>query len=253
MASEQRIALITGGSRGIGRATAEALAGHGTDVIITYRKDREAADDTVIAVREAGVRAAALQLDLADSGSFDDTAAKVEAILGDWGAERFDYLVNNAGMAHDALIAEVREEDFDRLYTVQVKGVFFLTQRLLPLIVDGGAIVNVSSVVTTEIHPGSAVYGMMKGALEIFTRYLAKELGERRIAVNTIAPGATDTDFAGSPLHENEAIMAELSKQIAFGRPAHAKDIGRVTAALLTGASHWVTAQRIEASGGQGL
>ena len=248
--SHPPIAIVTGGSRGLGRATVEALAARGVWSIFTYHSNRAAADEVVAAVAETGARAVALSLDTGDTGAFPAFADAVARTLGAWGVDRFDYLVNNAGTAHHAPIAEVTEADFDALYRVHLKGVFFLTQRLLPLLADGGRIVNISSGLTRFSFPGSAAYASMKGAVEVLTRYLARELGGRGIAVNTVAPGAIATDFSDGRVRDNPEINRQIAGATALGRVGQPEDIGPMIAALLAGENRWINAQRIEVSGG---
>ena len=250
MPTQSRIALVTGGSRGLGRSTVEALAHRGVSSIFTFNKNRAAADEVIAAVQPTGARVAALRLDTGETAGFADFAAELRKILAAWGAERFDFLVNNAGTSHHAAIADVTEQDFDAIYRVHLKGVFFLTQALLPLIAEGGRIVNVSSGLTRIIYPGSAVYGSMKGAVEVLTKYLAKELGERRIAVNVVAPGAIQTDFSGGMVRDNPEVNRRVSEATALGRPGLPDDIGPMIASLLSEDNRWVNAQRIEVSGG---
>jgi len=244
------IAIITGGSRGLGRATVEALAQPGVWSIFTYHSASTAAQEVVEAVSKAGARAVALPLDTGDTAAFPAFAEALQKTLADWGATRFDYLVNNAGTAHHAPISDVTEDDFDALYRVHVKGVFFLTQRLLPLIADGGRIVNISSGLTRFSFPGSAAYAAMKGAVEVMTRYFARELGERGIAVNTVAPGAIATDFSGGRVRDNPEVSRMIASATALGRVGMAQDIGPMIASLLTEDNRWINAQRIEVSGG---
>ena len=250
MPEQTRIALVTGGSRGLGRSTVRALATRGVHCIFTYNSNRAAADEVVALAEQAGVRASALRLDTGEVGTFAGFVDEVRRVLGEWGAERVDFLVNNAGTSHHAGIAEVTEADFDGLFNVHVKGVFFLTQKLLPLINDGGRIVNVSSGLTRIIFPGSAAYGAMKGAVEVLTRYMAKELGDRRIAVNVVAPGAVETDFSGGMVRDNPDINRQIAAATALGRPGLPDDIGPMIASLLSEDNRWVNAQRIEVSGG---
>nr|WP_299507084.1 SDR family oxidoreductase [uncultured Rhizobium sp.] len=254
MTSQNKIALITGGSRGLGRNTAVALARAGVDVVITYRSRKENAEDVVRDIEALGGKAAALQLDTADVSSFDGF---VEALRGKleilWSRDRIDFLVNNAGFGAHAAIDATTEETFDTLMAVHLKGVFFLTQSLLPVIADGGRIVNLSSGLTRFSLPGYAAYAMMKGGIEVFTRYLAKELGPRGIAVNTIAPGAIETDFGGGVVRDNAGLNTMIAGQTALGRVGLPDDIGPVIASLLTDGTGWVNAQRIEASGGMFL
>jgi NAD(P)-dependent dehydrogenase (short-subunit alcohol dehydrogenase family) len=250
MPTQSFIALVTGGSRGLGRSTVEALARRGVSSIVTYNSNGAAADEVVASVRQAGARAVALPLDTGASGSFPGFVAEVRKVLEGWGVERFDFLINNAGTSHHAPFREVTEEDFDALYRVHLKGVFFLTQALLPLIADGGRIVNLSSGLTRIIYPGSAAYGLMKGAVEVLTKYLAKELGDRRITVNVVAPGAIQTDFSGGMVRDNPEVNRRISEATALGRPGLPDDIGPMIASLLSEDNRWVNAQRIEVSGG---
>jgi len=247
------IALVTGGSRGLGRSTVEALARRGVSSILTYHSNRAAAAEVVSGVGQAGGRAVALQLDTGDSGAFPAFADEVRRVLAGWGAERFDFLVNMAGTSHSGAFGTVAEDDFDLAYRVHVKGPFFLTQTLLPLIADGGRIVNISSGLTRIIYPGRIAYGAMKGAVEVMTRYLAKELGPRRIAVNTVAPGAIQTDFSGGMVRDNPDVAKHIGEATALGRPGLPDDIGPMIASLLSEDHRWINAQRIEVSGGQAI
>ncbi|HEV7778265.1 MAG TPA: SDR family oxidoreductase [Luteibacter sp.] len=248
------IALITGGSRGLGRNTAIALARQGTDVILTYRSNRAEADSAVAEIEAMGRRAVALPLDVGVSDSFEAFAGKVREVLASqWQRDHFDYLVNNAGIAHHASFAETTEAQFDELMNIHFKGTFFLTQKLLPLIADGGRIVNLSTGLARFATPGYSAYASMKGAIEVLTRYLAKELGSRGIAVNTVAPGAIETDFGGGMVRDNAGINAMIASQTALGRVGVPDDIGPMIASLLSPANRWVNAQRIEASGGMYL
>jgi NAD(P)-dependent dehydrogenase (short-subunit alcohol dehydrogenase family) len=250
MPAQSRIALITGGSRGLGRSTVEALARRGVSSIFTYNSNRAAADEVVAEAEQAGARAAALQLDTGSTAAFPDFVICLRKTLAEWGAERFDFLVNNAGTSHHAPIADVTEADFDALFRVHVKGVFFMTQAVLPLIADGGRIVNISSALTRVAYPGSTAYASMKGAVEVMTRYMAKELGERRITANVVAPGAVQTDFSGGIVRDNPDVNRRISEFTALGRPGLPEDIGPMIAALLSEDNRWVNAQRIEVSGG---
>ena len=251
--SAPRIALVTGGSRGLGRSTVLQLARRGVDVLFTYHSNEAEARAVAAQVEALGRRAVALQLDAGDSKRFPEFAAQVKAALASgWQREQFDYLVNNAGMGVDhATVAETTEEQFDLLFNVHLKGTFFLTQKLLPLIADGGRIVNTSSGLARFALPGYAAYAAMKGGIEVLTRYLAKELGARGIAVNTIAPGAIETDFGGGAVRDNAQLNAAIASQTALGRVGLPDDIGGAVAALLTEANGWINAQRIEVSGGQ--
>jgi NAD(P)-dependent dehydrogenase (short-subunit alcohol dehydrogenase family) len=249
--NDHPIALITGGSRGLGRSMALKLAAQGTDVILTYRSARAEADAVVARIRDLGRRAAALPLDVGDVRRFPAFVDQLRGVLADqWQRDRFDYLVNNAGVGAHAPIAETTEADFDLLMNVHFKGVFFLTQQLLPLIADGGRIVNVSSGLTRFSLPGYAAYAAMKGAIEVLTRYLARELGGRGIAVNTLAPGAIATDFGGGAVRDNPELNRFVASQTALGRVGEADDIGGALASLLSPGGGWINAQRVEVSGG---
>ncbi len=250
MTEQKHIALVTGGSRGLGRSTVLALAARGVHCVFTFNRNQPAAHEVVGLARNAGGEARALQLDTGATGTFAGFADEVRRVLGEWEVDGLDYLVNNAGTSHHAAIAEVTEADFDALFAVHVKGMFFLTQKLLPLINDGGRIVNVSSGLTRIIYPGSAAYGSMKGAVEVLTRYMAKELGPRRIAVNVVAPGAVQTDFSGGMVRDNPEINKRVAEATALGRPGLPDDIGPMIASLLSEDNRWINAQRIEVSGG---
>lgn len=248
------IVLITGGSRGLGRSAALALAARGVDLILTYRSGLAEAQAVVAEAQALGVRAVALPLDVADSAGFPAFAEQVRAALRQhWQRERFDHLVNNAGIGVHAAFADTTEAQFDQLMNVHLKGPFFLTQALLPLMADGGRILNLSSGLARFALPGYAAYAAMKGAVEVLTRYLAKELGPRRIAVNVLAPGAIETDFGGGAVRDNAQLNAFVASQTALGRAGRPEDIGAVVAALLSPELGWVNAQRIEASGGMFL
>lgn len=249
--SSNKIAIVTGGSRGLGRNAALKLAGKGVDVILTYRTQQSEAQAVVAEIERLGARALALPLNVADSRSFADFAAQVKQLLQThWGRERFDLLLNNAGIGIHAGFADTTEAQFDQLVNIQFKGVFFLTQALLPLMKDGGRILNVSTGLTRFALPGYAAYAAMKGAIEVLTKYLAKELGARGIAVNVIAPGAIETDFGGGVVRDNAQLNAFIASQTALGRVGLPDDIGDVIASLLSDDNRWLNAQRIEASGG---
>ena len=252
--STPSIALITGGSRGLGRSAALAAAQSGIDVVLTYRQQAAEAQAVVAQIQALGRRAMALQLDVGDVRSFDAFAGQLaQALQAGWQRDRFDFLVNNAGMGVHAPFAETTEAQFDALVNVHLKGVFFLTQRLLPLMNDGGRILNLSSGLARFALPGYAAYAAMKGAIEVLSRYLAKELGPRGIAVNVVAPGAIETDFGGGAVRDNAELNAFIAGQTALGRVGVAEDIGPLVAALLQPSTRWVNAQRIEASGGMFL
>lgn len=245
------IAVITGASRGLGRNIATHLAAKGVDIIATYRSRREEAESLVSELARSGGRAVALQLDTGETARFDEFARNVEAALPKvFGAARFDYLVNNAGIGIGTPIATASEADFDQLVNVHFKGVFFLTQKLLPLMKDGGAILNISSGLARFSYPGYSVYGSLKGAIDVMTRYLAQELGPRRIRVNALAPGAIETDFGGGAVRDNAEINRTIAAQTALGRVGLPDDIGKAAALLLSGEAGWINGQRIEASGG---
>jgi NAD(P)-dependent dehydrogenase (short-subunit alcohol dehydrogenase family) len=247
------VAIVTGGSRGLGKNMVRSIAGQGTDVIFTYQSNSAAADELVAEVEGMGRRAAALQLDVGDAGTFDAFVDQVRGVLQDWGTDRFQFLVNNAGIGIYATIAETTEEQVDRLMGIHVKGPFFLTQKLLPLMADGGRIVNVSTGLARFVTPGFAAYASAKGAVEVMTRYLAAELGPRGIAVNVIAPGAIETDFGGGVVRDNPDMNEMVASHTALGRAGLPEDIGGVVASLLSPEMGWVNAQRVEASGGQNL
>jgi NAD(P)-dependent dehydrogenase (short-subunit alcohol dehydrogenase family) len=251
--TQPKVAIVTGGSRGLGRNTVINLARRGVNSIFTYKSNREEADKVVAAVSEAGAKAAALQVDTGNVRLFDAFVGGVRSRLSGFGVDRFDYLVNNAGTSHHNSFEKTTEEEMDILYNVHFKGVFFLTQKLLPLINDGGRIVNISSGLTRITIPGSSPYASMKGAVEVLTRYLAKELGARRITVNTVAPGAIATDFSGGMVRDNPEVNRRVAEMTALGRPGQPDDIGPMIASLLSEDNRWVNAQRIEVSGGMAL
>ncbi|MEQ5774604.1 SDR family oxidoreductase [Thalassospira sp. NFXS8] len=249
-----KIAIVTGGSRGLGRNTVVNLARKGIDVVLTYHSNRAEADAAVAEIAELGGNAVALQLDSGVTESFDDFVASLKTALSEnWGRGSFDFLVNNAGIGINAPITETTEEQFDRLMNIHLKGVFFLTQKLLPLMADGGRIINLSSGLARFSGPGYAAYGMMKGGIEVFTRYLAKELGARGITANTVAPGAIETDFGGGAVRDNANYNKMVSSVTALGRAGVADDIGPMIASLLSDDNRWVNAQRIEVSGGMNI
>ncbi|VCU70428.1 3-oxoacyl-[acyl-carrier-protein] reductase FabG [Pigmentiphaga humi] len=250
-ASTPRIALITGGSRGLGRNAALHLARDGADLVLTYRSRADEAQAVVSQIEALGRRAVALPLDVSQSGSFGAFAATLRRSLQEtWQREQFDVLVNNAGIGIHASFAETSEAQFDELVAIHLKGPFFLTQALLPLIADGGRILNVSSGLARFALPGYAAYGAMKGAIEVLTRYQARELGARGIAVNAIAPGAIETDFGGGAVRDNQALNEFVASVTAQGRAGLPDDIGGAVAALLRPGNGWMTGQRIEVSGG---
>ena len=251
---KMRIALVTGASRGLGKNTALALAKKGVGIIVTYNSSLEEAKNVVSTIEEMGGQAVAIQLDSSDTKTFDGFVEQLKQSLRDkWQTEQFDFLVNNAGIGVYAPFAETTEEDFDRLMNIQVKGVFFLTQKLLPSIADGGRIVNLSSGLARFTLAGYSAYASTKGAIEVLTRYLAKELGSRQITVNVVAPGAIETDFAGGSVRDNPEINKFIASQTALGRVGVPDDVGGAIASLLSDENRWVNAQRIEVSGGQSI
>ena len=249
-----KIAIVTGGSRGLGRNTAINIARQGSDVIITYLNRSEDAEAVVREIKALGRKAVALQLDTGKISEFQGFTERLRTVLSDiWQRDSFDYLVNNAGHGEFAPIAETTEAQFDGLVNVHVKGVFFLTQTLLPLIADGGRIVNLSSGLTRFAYPGFAAYAIMKAAVELLSVYMAKEFGDRGIAVNTVAPGAIETDFGGGMVRDNADVNQHIAEITALGRVGQPDDIGPMIASLLSDNNRWVNAQRIEVSGGQAI
>lgn len=247
------LALVTGGSRGLGRDMALALAENGTDVILTYLGNRDKAEAVVAEIAALGRKGAALQLDVTDSAGYAGFAAALAAALESLGADRLDYLVNNAGVGIHAPYAETTEAQFDQMVATHLKPAFLLTQSLLPLIRDGGGVVNISTGLARFALPGYAAYAAMKGGVEVLTRYQAKELGARGIRVNAVAPGAIETDFGGGAVRDNAQVNAFFASQTALGRAGRPDDIGAVVAFLCSAAAKWVTGQRIEVSGGMFL
>lgn len=248
-----KIAVVTGGSRGLGRNTALNLARRGVEIIFTYRSNQAEAESLIREIEGLGRKAAAFRLDTGDVRAFNGFVAEVSKTLKSWGRDRFDYLVNNAGNSLHASFAETTEAQFDEIVNVHFKGVCFLTQKLLPLINDGGRIVNISSGLARFALPGSSAYGAAKGAVEVLTRYLAKELGPRRITANVVAPGAIQTDFSGGMVRDNPEINKRVAEMTALGRAGLPDDIGPMIAALLSDENRWVNGQRIEVSGGMAL
>jgi NAD(P)-dependent dehydrogenase (short-subunit alcohol dehydrogenase family) len=254
MNDSTKIAIVTGSSRGLGKSTALHLAKQGVNIIVTYHSNAEEAANVVAQIEALGKKAIALQLDSSNTSTFNGFVAQIQQSLKDkWQTDRFDFLVNNAGIGLYKPFIETTEDEFDHLMNIQVKGVFFLTQKLLPLINDGGRIVNLSSGLTRFTLPGYAAYASTKGAIETLTLYMAKELGSRQIAVNVVAPGAIETDFAGGSVRDNPEINGFIASQTALGRVGLPDDIGGAIAALLSEDNKWVNAQRIEVSGGQSI
>ena len=254
MNTTNKIALVTGGSRGLGKSTALQLAQNGTDIILTYHSRQPEAAAVVAEIQQLGRKAVALQLDTADSKSFDAFWAQVSQELQEqWQRPTFDFLINNAGIDAAAPFAETTEEAFDRLMNVHLKGVYFLTQKALPLLADGGSIVNFSTGLTRFTTPGYAAYASMKGAVEVFTKYLAKELGSRGIRANIVAPGIVKTDFTKAAREAHPQLESYMSSQTALGRIGEPEDISGVVAFLCSDSARWINAQRLEASGGYSL
>jgi len=248
------ISLVTGGSRGLGRNTALSIARKGGDVILTYQNRAADAQTVVAEIGKLGRKAVALPLDAGNVPTFPAFADTLKATLRHtWKRDAFDHLVNNAGHGDVAPFAEMQEEAFDKLVNVHFKGVFFLTQKLLPLLADGGRIVNLSTGLTRVSAEGWSAYAAVKGAIEILTVYMAKELGHREITVNAVAPGAIETDFFGGAVRDTPAFNQFFAGMTALGRVGVADDIGPMIASLLSGDNRWVNAQRIEVSGGQGI
>lgn len=246
-----KIAIVTGGSRGLGKNAVEKLAARGIDVILTYHSQADAAQAVVQSVEAQGGKAVAIQLNAGESGSFGAFVAEVKAQLQRvWQRETFDYLVNNAGVGLHESFAETTEAQFDLMMNIHLKGPFFLTQKLLPVMVDGGRILNVSSGLARFALPGSSAYAIMKGAVEVLTRYQAKELGARGITANVLAPGAIETDFSGGMVRDNPQVNKIVSDNTALGRAGLPDDIGDMVALMLSDEARWMNAQRVEASGG---
>lgn len=247
---DNKIAVVTGGSRGIGRDIALHLARRGADVVLTYREKLEEGEAVAAEIAALGQKSILLQLDVADIASFEVFSRRLRAKLAaTWQRESFDFLINNAGINSAAPFPEMTEENFDRLFNVHFKGVYFFTQSLLSLLEDGGRIVNTSTGLTRFAIPGYSAYASMKGAVEVFTRYLAKELGPRSITANVVAPGPIETDFTAASF-ENAEVKNHLASQTSLGRVGVPEDIGGIVAFLCSEEGRWVNAQRIEASGG---
>jgi len=252
--TNSKIALVTGGSRGLGRNMAISLAKKGIDVVFTYNSNKQKADEVVAEIQSLGQKAMAFQLDTSNVKVFDEFFKQITASLKEQtGSTNFDFLINNAGTALYAPFAETTEAQFDDVMNIHYKGVFFLTQKALPFINDGGRIINISSGLARFSFPGSSAYGSMKGAIEVLTRYLAKELGPRGIAANIVAPGAIETDFGNGHVRDNKDVNDHISSITALGRVGLPDDIGGVVAFLCTEDARWINGQRIEVSGGVGL
>lgn len=254
IATKSKIALVTGGSRGLGRDMAINIAKKGIDVVLTYNSNKQKADEVVAEIEMLGQKAVAFKLDTRDVKLFDEFLKQLTTYLEEKnGNPNFDFLINNAGTALHAPFAETTEEQLDDIINIHYKGVFFLTQKALPFINDGGRIINISSGLARFSNPGSSAYGSMKGAIEVLTRYLAKELGSRGIAANVVAPGAIETDFGGGLVRDNKDINQHIASVTALGRVGLPDDIGSVVAFLCTEDAKWINAQRIEVSGGMNL
>jgi NAD(P)-dependent dehydrogenase (short-subunit alcohol dehydrogenase family) len=253
MQTQNKTALVTGGSRGLGKNAALQIAKKGIDVIVTYNNKKEEAKNTVREIEKEGVKASTLQLNTGIVSSFSKFSEELQGILKAAGNEKIDFLINNAGFDSRALFKDTAEEQFDNLFNVHFKGVYFLTQTLLPLINDRGAIINFSTGLARFTLPGYSAYASMKGAIEVFTRYLAKELGARGIRANTVAPGAIETDFTKSNFDAHPEMKGIIASQTALGRVGLPDDIGGVIAFLCTEEARWINAQRLEISGGMFL
>jgi len=254
MEPTNKIALVTGGSRGLGKNMALSLAQKGNDVIVVYRSNEGEAKEVVLEIEKLGQKAAAVQLDVADARTFDQFFKTISSLLNEkWNRETFDFLVNNAGIDRYSAFKDTSEEDFDELFNTHFKGVYFLTQKALPFLADGGRIVNLSTGLARFSTPGYAAYASMKGAVEVFTKYLAKELGGRGITANIVAPGIIHTDFTKQAFASHEGMEAHINSITALGRVGLPEDIGGIVAFLCSKEAGWITAQRIEASGGMNL
>ncbi|KAA8485803.1 NAD(P)-dependent dehydrogenase (short-subunit alcohol dehydrogenase family) [Arcticibacter tournemirensis] len=252
--TKSKIALVTGGSRGLGKNMAISLAKKGVDIILTYNSNKQKADEAVAEIQSLGQKAIAFQLDTGNVKAFAEFFRQVTEHLEEHtGSPNFDFLINNAGTALYAQFAETTEEQFDGIMNIHYKGVFFLTQKALPFINDGGRIINISSGLARFSYPGSSAYGSMKGAIEVLTRYLAKELGSRGIAANVVAPGAIETDFGNGHVRDNKDVNDQIAGLTALGRVGLPEDIGGVVAFLCTEEARWINGQRIEVSGGVSL
>lgn len=252
--TQNKIALVTGGSRGLGKDMALSLAKKGIDVVFTYHSNKEEADKVAAEIESLGQKGYVFQLDAGDVKSFDSFYQRVtERLKEETGSRNFDFLINNAGTALYAPFAETTEEQFDAALNIHYKGVFFLTQKALPFINDGGRLINISSGLARFSFPGSSAYASMKGAVEVLTRYLAKELGARGIAANVVAPGAIETDFGNGHVRDDKELNAQIAGMTSLGRVGLPADIGGVVAFLCTDEAKWINGQRIEVSGGMML
>jgi NAD(P)-dependent dehydrogenase (short-subunit alcohol dehydrogenase family) len=249
--STTKIALVTGGSRGLGKEMAISLAKKGIDVIITYRTKEAEAKDVVAEIESLEQKGASLYLDMGDFSSLDSFIGNLlKTLQTKWNTASFDFLINNAGMGATVPFEQVTEELFDEFLNVHFKGIYFLIQRCLPNINPGGCIINISTGTTRFTNPGYSVYASMKGAIEVFTKYLAKELGSKNIRANIVAPGPVETDFNKAAIRSNPQMKERLSSLTPLGRVGRAEDIGGVVSFLCTDESYWINGQRIEVSGG---
>lgn len=249
-----KIALVTGASRGLGKNMALQLAEKGHDIIVTYHTQKEEALEVVSDIEKLGQKAAAIQLDVNDISSLDQFVVNVSSVLKEkWNTSTFDFLINNAGVGATISYMDATEEDFDRLMNIHFKSVYFLTQKILPIMNDNGRIINISSGTTRFCNPGYSIYASMKGAIETFTKYLAKEVGARGITANVVAPGPIETDFNNAAIRNNSQLKERLSTMTALGRVGEANDIGGIIAFLCSKEGYWINGQRIEASGGISL
>jgi NAD(P)-dependent dehydrogenase (short-subunit alcohol dehydrogenase family) len=254
MEATNKIALVTGGSRGLGKNMALSLARKGNHVIITYNSRKEEAQEVVNEIKKMGLKAEALQLNTGEVKTFDKFFTSLSGILKEvFKTDRFDFLINNAGVGYNSLMSQTTEEAFDQLMNIHFKGVYFLTQKSLSLLNDGGRIINLSTGLARFSLPGYSAYASMKGAVETLTRYMAKELGSRGIAVNVVAPGAIETDFGGGHVRDNSELNKQVASVTALGRVGLPDDIGGVVSFLCSEDARWINAQRIEVSGGQNL
>ena len=254
MGTTNKIALVTGGSRGLGKEMVLSLAKKGIDVLFTYHSKHEEALEVVRQVEQTGRKAATLQLNVADIKSFDSFFNQLKQVLNEkFNKDTFDFLINNAGTGLHVPFTDTTEEQFDDLLKIHFKGPFFLTQKVLPVLSDGGGIINISSGLARFSFPGASAYASMKGAMETLTKYQAKELGERKIRVNIVAPGAIETDFGGGTVRDNKEVNKQVAGMTALGRAGLPEDIGGVVAFLCTEDARWINAQRIEVSGGMML
>lgn len=254
MEQGNKIALVTGASRGLGKNMALNLAEQGTDVVVIYRSKEQEAQEVVETIEGMGRKSIALQLDTANTKSFDAFFTELQTVLETkWHRKTFDFLINNAGIDANSKFVDTTEDDFDALMNVHFKGVYFLTQKALPYIADNGRIINLSTGLTRFATPGYAAYASMKGAIEVLTKYLAKELGYRGITVNIVAPGIIHTDFTKQAFAAHSGLEDHMNSITALGRVGEPQDIGAVVAFLCTEGARWINAQRIEASGGMNL